>query len=231
MKKPYFAVAALVALASCTTPFQAKVSRFQALPAPNGQTFIVQSSDPRLQGGIEFGQYAQLVVGQLSRQGYTPAADPSRADLVVKLAYRVDAGREKVQSYPGGYGGFGYGGFGGGFGGYGGGFGGYRGGYGGFGYGGFGYRPYLYGFYDPFLFGGYGGFNDVRSYTVYTSELDLQIDRTDNGQRVFEGTARAMSSDNDLPHLVPNLIDAMFTGFPGNSGETVKITIAPPPKR
>ncbi len=217
MKKPFFAVAALLALASCTTGFQAKVSRFQALPAPSGQTFVVQSSDPRLQGGIEFGQYAQLVVGKLSQQGYTPAADPSRADLVVKLEYHVDSGRERIQSYPSRYGGFGYGGFGGG--------------YGGFGFGGFGYRPYLNGFYDPFLFGGYGGFNDVRSYTVYTSELDLQIDRTDTGKRVFEGTARAMSTDNDLPHLVPNLIDAMFTGFPGNSGETVKITIAPPQKR
>jgi len=29
---------------------------------------------------------------------------------------------------------------------------------------------------------------------------------------------------------VPNLIEAMFTGFPGHSGETVKITVPPPPK-
>jgi len=213
MKKSMIVAVMLLALAACTAPFQARVSRFQALPPPNGQTFVIQSSDPRLQGGIEFGQYAQLVAGQLVRQGYAPAPDPSRADLIVRMEYRVDAGREKIQSYPSAYGGFGYGGFG----------------YGGF--GGFGYRPYLYGFYDPFLFGGYGGFNDIRSYTVYTSELDLRIDRTDSGQRVFEGTARAMSTDNDLPHLVPNLIDAMFTGFPGNSGETVKITIAPEQKR
>jgi hypothetical protein len=27
---------------------------------------------------------------------------------------------------------------------------------------------------------------------------------------------------------VPNLIEAMFTGFPGNSGETVRITVMPP---
>ena len=216
MKKSLIAVAAaLLTLAGCAAPFQAKVSRFQALPVPNGQTFVVQASDPRLQGGIEFSQYAQLVAGQLSRQGYTPAGNPSRADLVVRMDYRVDNGRERLQSFPSNYGGFGYGGFGGGFG----------------GYGGFGYRPYISGFYDPFLFGGYGGFNDVRSYTVYTSELSLQIDRADNGQRVFEGTARAMSSDNVLPHLVPNLVEAMFTGFPGNSGETVKITIAPEPKR
>lgn len=213
MKKPFILAAALLALASCATGFNAKVSRFQALPAPNGQTFVVQALDPKLQGGIEFNQYAQLVSARLAQQGYTPAADPSRADLVVNMAYGVDTGRERVRSTGyGGYGGLGYGRFG-------------R--FGGF--GGFGYSPFIYGFHDPFLFG--GGFNDVSSYTVYTSNLELQISRTDTGQRVFEGTARAVSADDSLPHLVPNLVAAMFTGFPGNSGETVKITIAPPPKR
>ncbi|MFM6852812.1 MAG: DUF4136 domain-containing protein, partial [Sphingopyxis sp.] len=28
--------------------------------------------------------------------------------------------------------------------------------------------------------------------------------------------------------LVPNLIEAIFTGFPGNSGEKLRITVAPP---
>ena len=211
MTKPFLAAAALLALASCTAPFNAKVSRFQALPAPAGQTFVVRSSDPNLQGGLEFSQYAQLVSARMVQQGFQPAADPARADLVVKMSYHVDSGRERVQSS--------------GFGGYGG-----YGGYGGLGFGGYGYGrgAFIYGFHDPFLFGGY---NDVSSYTVYTSELDLRIDRADNGQRVFEGTAKAMSRDDDLPHLVPNLVEAMFTGFPGNSGETVKITIAPEPKR
>ena len=27
--------------------------------------------------------------------------------------------------------------------------------------------------------------------------------------------------------VIPSLVDAMFTGFPGHSGETVKITIPP----
>jgi len=26
---------------------------------------------------------------------------------------------------------------------------------------------------------------------------------------------------------VPNLVEAFFTGFPGNSGETLRITVAP----
>jgi len=30
---------------------------------------------------------------------------------------------------------------------------------------------------------------------------------------------------------VPNLVEAMFTGFPGNSGETVRISVAPEKKR
>lgn len=219
MKKSLLLAAALLALAGCAENFSARVSRFQALPPPAGQTFVVQSSDPRLQGGLEFGQYSRVLVAEMVRQGYQPAADPARADLVVKMNYSVDRGREKIVSSPGlGYGGLGYGGFGG------------------LGYGGFyGRRGFVYGFNDPFLYGGFGGFgggfNDVRSYTVFTSELELQIDRTDNGQRVFEGTARAQSRDDDLPHLVPNLIEAMFTGFPGNSGQTVNITIAPEKKK
>src|SRR3546814_13396269 len=67
----------------------------------------------------------------------------------------------------------------------------------------------------------------VSSYTVYTSELDLDIEQTATGERVFEGTARAQSRTDRLQRIVPNLVEAMFTGFPGNSGETVKITIAP----
>lgn len=216
MKKLLLLAAAVAALSGCAENFYARVSRFQALPAPAGQTFVVQAADQRLQGGIEFGQYARIVASELVRQGYQPAVDPTRADLVVKMAYSVDRGRERVVSTPG-YGGFGYGGFG----------------YGGF----YGRRGYVFGFNDPFLYGGYGGFggfggfSDVRSYTVFTSELDLKIERADNGQRVFEGTARAQSRDDDLPRLVPNLIEAMFTGFPGNSGQTLNITIAPEKKK
>jgi len=219
MKKTFLAVAALLILSSCATPFSARVSRFQALPGPAaGQTFVVQASNPQLQGGIEFNQYAQLVTARMVEQGYQPAANPGQAQLIVKMHYDVDRGRERVRSTGLGYGGFG------GFGGFG-----YGGGCGRFGYGGFGRGNFIYGFNDPFLFG--GGFNDVYSYTVFTSELDLQIERTDNGQRVFEGTARAQSTSDNLPKIIPNLVEAMFTGFPGNSGETVKITIAPEPKR
>ena len=70
----------------------------------------------------------------------------------------------------------------------------------------------------------------MESYTVYTSGISMNIDRRADGQRLFEGQAQAVSTSNKLQYLVPNLVQAMFTGFPGNSGETVRITIAPEKK-
>src|SRR3546814_14762346 len=73
---------AALALAGCATPFKADVARFQSqLPAPQGQSFVVEASDPALQGGIEFRQYANIVAGELTRYGYRPAANGERADL------------------------------------------------------------------------------------------------------------------------------------------------------
>ncbi len=216
----FVAPVALLALGACATPFNARVSRFQQLPVPQGQTFAIVPVDARLDGSLEFPQYARIVEDRLARVGYAPATGTGDANLIVRLDYGVDRGREKIRSVPGGGFGLGYG------------FGGYRRGFGPYGYGGFGRpfygfggRAYLNGFYDPFLF---DNFNAVESYTVYNSELEMTIERRGSRERLFEGKAQAMSTDNDLTTLVPNLIEAMFTGFPGNSGEVVKITVAPP---
>lgn len=212
---------ALAALSGCATPFKADVARFQQLPAPAGQSFAVVADDPRLAGGLEFAHYADLVAARLAQTGYVAASDPARADLIVRVAYDIDTGREKVRST----------GFGGGFGPDP-----FYGSYGGFGWGG-GWarrggwgRPWGYGFYDPWLFGG-GGYNDISSYTVYTSDFSLRIDRAADNRRLFEGKASAQSLSNKLTYLVPNLIDAMFVNFPGQNGENVKITLPPEPRR
>ncbi|MGF7154586.1 hypothetical protein GGR40_002361 [Novosphingobium gossypii] len=207
----------LMALAACATPFKADVSRFATqLPAPQGQSFAVVADNPKLAGGLEFSQYASLVSQRLAKLGYTPVEDPSKATLVVRFDYGVDTGRERVRSTGvgpvgpwgpwGGYGGF-YGRRWGGWG-------------GGFGWGG----PWRYGWYDPFFD------NSIQSYTIYTSGIDLKIDRAADGQRLFEGKAEAVSTSNRLQYVVPNLVEAMFTNFPGNSGETVRITVAPEKK-
>ncbi len=221
---------ALLAVTACAQNFNARVNRFQAMPAPQGQSYYVKASDAKLAGGLEFSTYATRVGQKLSALGYQPASSPETASFVVSLDYGVDEGKERVRSVPGMSGCFGM--------------------YdpwcrGGFGYGrmGFGYGPrgyygsphnwrgggYAFGYYDPFLFGsGYG--DELESYTVYTSGLNMKIERAATKERLFEGSAKALSLNDNLTYLVPNLIEAMFTGFPGNSGETVRITVAPPKK-
>lgn len=196
-------VALALGLSACATPFKADVSRFAVpLPAPQGQSFAVVPEDPKLAGGLEFATYANSVATEMQDLGYTRAATPQNADLLVRFDYRVDNGRERVRTdFNGaGFGASRFGPWGP--------WGGWRG------------AGWGLGFNDPF-FGG----PDVRSYTVYTSGIDLKIDRAADGQRLFEGKAEAVSRSNRLTSLVPNLVDAIFTDFPGNSGETLRITI------
>ena len=203
------APAALLALSACATGFPTQVSRFQAMPAPQGQSFIIQPANAEDRGGLEFAQYADLVRRNLIAQGYSEAASPQDASLIVSLDYGVDNGRTEIRTYPGSR--FGYG-FSHPY-------------YSRWGY--FGHRahPFFYGWNDPF-WGGYG--YDIDSYTVFTSFVDMDIRRAVDGQSLFEGTAQAHSRTDQLQVLVPNLIEAMFTGFPGQSGETVRITVPPP---
>lgn len=209
----------MLGLSACAQGFRADVSRFQQMPAPQGQSFAIVASNPALSNSLEFAQYAGLVRGELARVGYIPASGDA-ADLIVKMDYGVDTGRERIRRSTNYYDPFGYDPF------Y---YGAYRGGF---------YRPqifhtqrghsYVGGFYDPFLFGpSYSGFGGVTSYTVYTSRLDMEIERRGDGRRLFEGNAMAQSRDNDLTYLVPNLVDALFTGFPGNNAEKVRITLPP----
>ena len=79
---------------------------------------------------------------------------------------------------------------------------------------------------DPFWYGGYGGYGSgIRSYTEYHSQIGLHIRQNVTNAPLFDGRAMARSRTNRLEALLPSLVDAMFTGFPGQNGETVKITI------
>jgi Domain of unknown function (DUF4136) len=217
---------ALLAVSACAQPgFNAQVKRFQAMPAPQGQTFAIVSADPALSKSLEFSQYAGLVSTKLSGLGYSPAASPEAATLLVKFGYGVDKGKERQRMSSS----FQFGlGFGSGY-----------GGYGGWGYSPWGYpyggrygrhSAYALGWYDPWAFGGYGYDDPYDNYTVYTSKIELSIEKKGEPVRAFEGSAQALSTTDNLTKLVPNLVEAIFTGFPGNSGETVKITVPPPPK-
>ena len=150
-----------------------------------------------------------------SRQGYAEASSPRDATLIVTLDYGVDDGRERVVARP---------------------------------------DPFYPGIRSAMAMAASAGpisaasaisaataarssgAGTIRSGAAATTSIptrstppivDLDIRRSADGQSVFEGLAQARSRTDELPVLVPNLIEAMFTGFPGNSGETVRITVMP----
>ena len=196
-------------LSACAQTLKTQVTRYQAMPAPQGQSFVVvPGGGMATNGGLEFQHYASVVTQQLAARGYTPAANAESASMIVQLGYRVGPGQMRYESDPFGYDPF-YGP-------------GSRFFYPRFGFG-FG-SPFYYGWGSPF---GYGG--GVDSYVEFHSEAELHIRAARTQQPLFDGRAQARSQTNRLDVLVPDLVQALFTGFPGQSGETVKITI--PAKR
>ncbi len=199
-------------LSACATGLRTQVSRFQAMPAPQGQSFVVVPANPADMGGLEFSRYAEIVAQQMQAQGYARAPSIDQATMVVQVGYDVDDGHTEIVSDP--FPRYGYG----------------------YGLGGWGY-PYYYrrrssfywGWNDPFWFG--SPYDGIRTYTYYVSELDMKIRRKADNAALFEGRAKARSRTDNLQKVVPSLVQAMFTGFPGNSGETVKITIPPEPRQ
>ena len=201
---------AALGLSACANSITSTVSRYQAMPAPQGQTFfVVPGGGMANNGGLEFQRYAGIVAQQLQARGYQPAASPQAANMVVQLGYGVDKGQVRYVEDPfsrGGYDPF----------------------YSPFYYPrfGFGYRSrFSFGWNDPFWYGG-----GVDSYVEYHSQIDLHIRQAGTQAPLFDGRAQARSTTNRLDVVIPSLVEAMFTGFPGQNGETVRITVPTQPR-
>jgi Domain of unknown function (DUF4136) len=199
---------AAIALSACASSLQTEVSRYQAMPAPQGQTFIVVPGAGKARpGGLEFERYAALVAQYLAAQGYRPAANAQAANMIVELGYDVDSGKTRINDYGPTYAPFwAHGGWGSPF-------------YPSYGHWG---SPFYYGWNDPFWYG-----RGIDSYVEYHSQLELHIRANGSNLPLFDGRAEARSTTNRLDALLPGLVQALFTGFPGRNGEVVRITIPP----
>ena len=201
-------LAAALLLSACASTINSDVTRFHRLAAPSGETFRVVPADPAKSGSLEFDTYARQVSDQLARVGLRPADAAATPALEVKLDYAVSGGKEKIASRPGPS--FGLSSY------WNSGLYGRRGRYG-------GYYPFYAG-YDPFWDYGFSQ-PEVYSYTVYTRSLKMDISKTGANEKLFEGRVESVGSDNRLPEVMPYLVQAMFTNFPGNSGVTQRVKI------
>jgi hypothetical protein len=153
---------AALSLSACATGLNTEVTRYQAMPAPQGQTFtVIPGEGMAKMGGLEFQRYAGLVAQQLAARGFQPSTDPKAATMVVHLGYNVDHGHQVIDPDPFG------GPFGGPF---------FRPRFG-------FYSPFYYGWGDPFM-----GDSFLDSHTEYGGEVDMHIRAVGSGQPLFDGT-------------------------------------------
>ena len=202
-----FLLAFVLLLAACTTPIKTEVTRFHALPAPQGESFVIVAKQKDLEGSLELQTYAQVVSNYLRSEGFVPAGT-AQPDLVVKIDFSisgpVEQTRRSAYNYPF-YGSFYY-------------------------YGGHHHHRFWRAHYLPYRYPRYGyGFGYYPyeyTYIVYERTFEMAIQRRD-GAKLFEGRVTSLGRNKVLPEVIPYLVQAMFTEFPGQSGTTLAVRIKP----
>jgi len=195
--------------AACATEprlVRTEVTSFDAwgtLPAERSFVFV---RTLEYQNSLEMQSYENIVRDELQLRGFTLAPSAGDAALAVTLRPSVLSAQLRVREpfldpWWGGWGGFGPWGYGG-----------PRAGYG------------WGGWYGPYGFG--GGLGTLDDYTIYRRRLELDIDsRTTAGTRYYEGRVENTGASDALQTVMPSLIRALFTDFPGNSGQTRRIDV------
>jgi hypothetical protein len=184
-------------LGACTTPVvQADVTRFHTLgPAPVPGSFTIVPDAAQV-GSLEFQDYAAQVADALAAKGWQPVP-PGKggADALVGIHWGVGAPNTVTWQSPSSV------------------------------YSGVGWGPraawYGGGWYDPFPYW------ETRSVTTYPRWLAMEMtDAHAAGHKVlFEGRAVAEGSNREIAPVMPYLVKALFTGFPGSTGTTVRVEV------
>lgn len=203
------ALATLGALAGCATGpqlFHTQVTTFNEWASLPAEKTYVFSRTLEFQNSLELKSYEDIVRDELTLHGFKLATDPGNAKLTVTLRPSITTTQVRVRDpwpdpFWGPYGGW-YGGF---------------------------YGRRGFGWYDPFW-----SFPDSYSdYTidVYRRRLELDIDsKTVAGKRYYEGRVESTGQSESLPAVMPYLIRALFTDFPGNNGQTRRVDVPVAPK-
>lgn len=202
--KILFLFAFVAVLTSCET-VQSDVTRFHTLPPQgSGQTFTIRSVESN--NALEFRTYASRVAAHLREYGWTESS-PESAEYTVLLDYQMGGSHERHGTVPitgqtGG--GTTY----------------HSGSVNTYGNYGSTYGSYSGTSYTPATFGVVG--SAPYSVTVHDRYLEMKIhDR--GGRSVFEGRVVSTGQSADIAAVLPQMIESLFTKFPGESGKTQRI--------
>jgi hypothetical protein len=200
--------ASLLVLTGCASRINSDVTVFHDQIMPAGETIRVVAADPENNQSLEFKTYANRISDELRKLGYTPVTEADVvADLIAEVDYSVDLGPTEIHtdrscSYMRYH--FGFGRY----------------------YNPMFYNPWYSGFYSPMFYDPFFDQPEVYSTTTYNRSLEMNILKADgDNERVFEGRVESNGTEGSLPEVMPYLITAMFSNFPGESGTTKLVTI------
>ena len=186
----------VLTVAGCAGKLEGDVVTFHQGPLPRGETIQVVPGDPDKQGSLEFEHYAGLIREKLGRIGYTPVGPGEPAELLAEVRYGVSEGLTEIRTYDRGYA---------------------------------RYHFYYGRYYDPFYYGFYHSWEpEVTAYTVYDRTLSMNILRpNEDGSStvLFEGRVQSQGREREIAKVMPYMITALFTNFPGESGVTKIVSI------
>lgn len=186
-------------LGACTPFMRGDVVTFHEGSLPAGETIRVEALDPEKGQSLEFRQYAGQINDELQNVGYQPVGPQADAQLIARLDYAVISGPVNVRLERDS--------------------------------GRFAYYHFTYGrFRDPFYFGVMNRWEpDIRSTPSYIRSLSMVIVRNgenaEEEERLFEARVESIGTERQLPEIMPYLITALFSNFPGESGVTKVVTI------
>lgn len=195
----------IFAISACST-VKSHVTRFHTLPAfGSGQTFSIYT--PTGSTGIEFSSYSTQISARLMEYGWKPSASGA-PDYLVSITYRMGGSHQENSSVPimgqtGG--GTTY----------------HSGSVSSYGSTGYSSGTFSGTSYRPATFGIIGAI--PVSHTMHDRFMTLNItDRS--GKSIFEGRVNSSGTSSDIAAVMPEMIDSLFTGFPGTSGKTKMIS-------
>lgn len=194
-----------ILLGGCATPtVKSEVTAFNEWPQKLPNNSYVFERTKEQNDSLEYRNYENLVRAALHRVGLMEAPASTKPHLKVSISYS-NGGRDVREIYPVVVDPYwpgpawpawrGY------------------------------YGPWHGPFYDPFWYGPPIVEQRVSQYVLYTRHLHIVIAQIADGKRLYEVTVVSEGTNGSLAAVMPYMVRAAFTDFPGKSGVPHKVEL------
>jgi hypothetical protein len=207
----FLMVLSLVACSPMQTYLKTDTTAFYKQPFESKGSIVVFPGDINLNNSLEFESYKQKVQEQLVAQGYSLASDTASADFVALLLYAVDDGKQSVVYTPI-YGRTGQ----------------HVNSYIDMAYNDEGKAVYIHTNYLSPSFGVVGASAQTKTNYRHTLAIDIVTADSlnqDQMKKVFEGRTISKGKCSVIVEVFDEMLEAMFTNFPGENGRNKSQTI------